>query len=38
VPIRLPLQADFFGRENSMTLPRCSRGTHFTGFENLVGM
>ena len=33
------LQADFFvGKENSMTFPRCSRGVHFTRFENLVGM
>jgi hypothetical protein len=33
------LQADFFvGKENPMTFPRCSRGIHFTRFENLVGM
>jgi hypothetical protein len=31
-------QADFIGgRRNSITLPRCCRGSHFTRFENLIG-
>ena len=33
------LQADFFvDGENSITLPRSCGGSHFTRFENLVGM
>ena len=32
-------QADFFvGGQNSITLPRCCGGSHFTRFANLVGM
>jgi hypothetical protein len=32
-------QADFFvGRRNSITRPRCCGGSHFTLFENLIGM
>jgi hypothetical protein len=32
-------QADFFvGGQNSITLPRCCGGSHFTCFENRVGM
>ena len=31
-------QADFFdGKRNSITLPRCSGGSHFTRVENPVG-
>ena len=34
-----PAQADFVvGRRNSMTLPRPCGGSHFTLFENLIGM
>jgi hypothetical protein len=33
------LQADFFvGKQNAITLPRCCGGSHFTRFENLVGI
>ena len=32
-------QADFVvGRRNSMTLPRSCGGSHFSRFENLIGM
>ena len=36
-PVRL--QADLLvGSENSISFPRCRGGSHFTRFENLVGM